>query len=138
MTTLPPVNGQRAAAQKFLEEHDFLWTENDDLKKENEWLQSDNQNLLAEVNMLREELARADKDRTKLQGFASSLVVRLQVIQTTINDASREAIAQGVEASRNVIEKRAIEEPSKVVLSTTIEGIESALQSALKLPAPTI
>ena len=91
--TRPPQLDGRSTATQFLEEHDFLTQEVATLREHNASLMAQNAALLSETNMLREELARSDKDRTSLQGFAAGLATRLSVIQETIAIALRDAAA---------------------------------------------
>ena len=81
----------RSSAQQFLEEHELLQKELAHVKQDNVNLSTDNANLLSEVNMLRAELALADKDRMRLQGYAIGLKTRMDVIVETIGVAARQA-----------------------------------------------
>ena len=95
-TKVPPLEG-RSSATQFLEEHDHLTKEVMLLTDHNNSLIAQNTALLSEVTMLREELARSDKDRTRIQGFAAALATRLAVVQETITVALREAAAHKIQ-----------------------------------------
>jgi hypothetical protein len=99
VTQIPPMVDERTAAQKFMDDYDILVTENKTVANDNASLRVENASLLSEVQMLREELARIDHDRTRLQGFAANLSTRLAVIQDTISVAIREAALHKVEAA---------------------------------------
>ena len=103
-TKLPPLDGRSTAAQ-FLEEHDHLNKEVMSLTDHNNSLIAQNTALLSEVTMLRDELARSDKDRTRIQGFAASLTTRMTVIQETIATAVREAAAYKIAPEEEQQEK---------------------------------
>jgi len=139
-TTPTPAVAGRSSAQYFLEEHDQLVTENEALRSENVSLNHDNQVLLSEVNMLREELARADKDRLLLHGFFRGLVAKKEMVDAGVkmlDTAFKEAAQLGLNPSHQPHqpeppnEDPPIEEPSKVILSTTIPEIEEKLKSAI-------
>ena len=138
-TPTPALNG-RSSAQHFMEEHDQLVSENEALKAELANKMHDNGVLLSEVNMLREELARADKDKTLLHGFFAGLKAKNEMVETAfkmLDQAFREAAKLGLENFRQVhqpeepAKEAPIEEPSKVVLSTTIPEIEEKLRASL-------
>lgn len=62
-------------------------------------LVASNHALLAEANMLREALARADSDRIRLQAISSTLLGRLFSINDVVGGAVKAAIREGIEAS---------------------------------------
>ena len=113
-TPVPPAVDERTAAQRFMDDYDLLVTENKTVANDNSSLRVENASLVSEVQMLREELARTDRDRTRLQGFAANLSTRLAVIQDTIAVAIREAALQKVEA--------AVVEPTEKIKAETAEG----------------
>lgn len=93
---MPQIDPRNTAAM-FLQEHDILLGRVADLESRETSLLTQNASLLAEVNMLREELERTDKARIRLQGFSANLTARLDVIQETVAVAMREAAAHGVQ-----------------------------------------
>ena len=124
--TRPPQLDGRSTAAQFLEEHDFLTQEVATLREHNASLMAQNAALLSETNMLREELARSDKDRTTLQGFAAGLATRLSVIQETISTALRDAAAYKIqpEQKQPAQEKTTVAEPSEPVSLVEVETAE--------------
>lgn len=103
--TKPPQLDGRSKAAEFLDEHDRLTQEVMLLTDHNTSLVTQNTSLLAEVAMLREELERSDRDRTRLQGFAAALATRLSVIQETISVALNEAAAHKIQPEQKPQEK---------------------------------
>jgi len=119
MTPVPALDGRSSAAQ-FLEDHERLTLQVKELEEHNTSLRTQCASLAAEVNMLREELDRTDKARIQIQGFASGMMTRLEVINTTIQTAIREA------SSHKIKEPTPVEKP---------EDTKSMLSMIAKLPA---
>ncbi len=103
-TSIPQLDSRSSAAQ-FLAEHDHLTNENAKLTEHNASLLAQNAALLSENNMLRDELARSDKDRVTLQGFAAGLATRLAVIQETISVALADAAAYKIKPEEKKVEE---------------------------------
>lgn len=107
-----PIQKARDDIEKAMENYSDLERERDDLTREINDLRVDNAALVGEVNMLREEMARCDKDRVRLQAVSNTLLGRLFSINDVIGGAVRAAIKDGIEAvdppkSDEAIEKAA-------------------------------
>lgn len=88
--------------QKALDDYHLMETELAAARQQVREVTVDNHTLLAEVNMLREELQRADADRLRLQAISSTLLGRLLAINDTIGGAVRASIKAGIEATAEV------------------------------------
>lgn len=95
-------------------------------------LSIDNGSLVAEVNMLREELARADADRIRLQAVASTLNGELTAIKDVIDGSVRRALEAGVHAKPEL----ASAEPEKPAQQAAIEALTQLAEDRKTLPAP--
>lgn len=94
----------------------------------------DNGVLLAEVKMLREELARADADRIRLQAVASTLSGELLSINDVIAGAVRRALESGVSAARKAQQAPpAAEKPAQEAALVELEKLTEA-PKALQAP----
>lgn len=95
-------------------------------------LSIDNGSLTAEVNMLREELARADADRLRLQAVASTLNGELTAIKDVIDGSVRRALEAGV----RVKAEPPRQEPMKPTHEAAVEELSQLAAEAKALPGP--
>lgn len=84
--------------QKAMDNYADMERDLADCMEKNRDLVVDNGALVAEVNMLREALERADSDRIRLQAVSSTLTGQLLAINAVIGEAMRTAIKNGIEA----------------------------------------
>jgi chromosome segregation ATPase len=91
----------RSTAAQFMEEHDYLQRQVVLIEDENKSLKQDVHNLTAEVQMLRDEIERADSERLRLQAFSVGIATRLTVIKETIDGAMREAALHRIEPKQD-------------------------------------
>lgn len=85
--------------QKALEDYHIMETERDAAVAKVSDLSISNQSLVAEVNMLREQVTRSDKDRMRLQAVASTFAGHARSLAAILNDIMAVSIKNGVEAA---------------------------------------
>jgi hypothetical protein len=107
--TAPSAPAQRNPLQRALDDyHDMEGELNRALARAAE-LTTTNNALLAEANMLREALERADADRIRLQAVSSVLLGRLLSINDVIGGAVRASIKEGIEAEQEARPEEGLE-----------------------------
>jgi hypothetical protein len=84
--------------QKALDDYHMMERERDQARHQAMELLTSNNALLAEANMLREALERADADRIRLQAISSTLLGRLLAINDCIGGAVKASIKDGIDA----------------------------------------
>ncbi len=94
-------------------------------------LSIDNGSLVAEVSMLREELARADADRIRLQAVSSTLSGELLSINDVIAGAVRRALDAGTKVA-----KTATAAPEKPAHEDAVAELAQLAEEPKAIPAP--
>lgn len=87
--------------------------------------------LVAEVGMLREQLARADTDRVRLQAVASTLSGELMAIRDVIDGSVRRALEAGI-----IAQKTPPAEPERLTQKAAMVELEKLAEEPRALQAP--
>ena len=98
------LNGHAEFARVVADNYTEMESQLNDCMDANRQLAVDNSSLVAEVTMLRDALARSDRDRLRQTAIASTLTGQLLAINAVIGDAVRMAAKNGIEAEQAPVE----------------------------------
>lgn len=121
---------ERNPLQKAYDSYHEMERERDAGLQEISELITGNNALVAEVNMLRENLTRSETERIRFQSIANTLLGRLLAINDTIAGAVKASLAAGVEPAETE------EQLQASVSSDTREDLSEADREAIQRFAP--
>jgi hypothetical protein len=122
--------------QRALNDYHMMEAELSRTRAENQTLRAESQGHLAEVNMLREALERADSDRIRLQAISSTLLGRLLAINDCIGGAVKASIKDGIEATHAAKAEDELEQENE--LERAGAEVRGILQRVPPAPAPIV
>ncbi len=135
---IPEPQEQPNPLQRALNDYHLMEREKDAAVGQAADLRATNGALVAEVNMLREALERADGDRIRLQAISSTLLGRLLAINDTIAGAVRAAVKDGIDASTPKEPEPALSEPAEAPQSAPEPVAPEQPLRVLSTPVPPV